>query len=78
MKYRGVVRFQPSVRPSDRAESSQRQDHQLLSLERRLEDGYRRIERARSAGQDIVAWEEFWIQLLHQYESVADDLALAA
>ena len=51
---------------------------QLRSLERRLDDGYRRIEGARQAGQDTADWEEFWIQLLHEYESIADDLALAA
>ncbi len=51
---------------------------QLVLLERRLDDGYRRIEQAHSAGQETSAWDSFWIELLHQYESLADDLALAA
>jgi hypothetical protein len=78
VKERHVLPFSASTPISDRLNSSTSPDRQLLSLERRLEDGYRRIESAREAGQDITAWEEFWIQLLHQYESVADDLALAA
>ena len=50
----------------------------LEALERRLADGYARIEDARSSGQDVTAWEEFWIDLLHQYESTVDDLPEAA
>lgn len=53
-------------------------DREIRSLERRLEDGYLRIEDARRAGQDTSAWEDFWIQLLRQYESLADELAEAA
>ncbi len=53
-------------------------DQDLMTLERRLDDGYRRIENAKQAGQSISAWEEFWIQLLHEYETLADDLAEAA
>ncbi len=51
---------------------------QLVMLERRLDDGYRRIEQAHASGQETSAWDSFWIELLHQYESFADDLALAA
>jgi hypothetical protein len=47
---------------------------QLATLERRLEDGYRRIEAAQRDGQDVAAWESFWIELLHQYEALADGL----
>lgn len=50
----------------------------LETLEQRLADGYARIEDARSLGQDVTAWEEFWIELLHQYEAVVDDLPEAA
>ncbi len=50
----------------------------LEALERRLTDGYARIEDARSRGQDVAAWEEFWIDLLHQYELTVDDLPEAA
>lgn len=50
----------------------------LETLERRLADGYARIEDARSRGQDVTAWEEFWIDLLHQYELTVDDFPEAA
>ena len=43
-------------------------DPRSRSLESRLEDGYRRIEQAHARGEDITAWEEFWIDLLKQYE----------
>lgn len=45
------------------------------SLEQRLDDGYRRIEAARAAGQDIDAWETFWIQLLDEYVELCDRMA---
>ena len=48
------------------------------TLERRLDDGYRRIEDARVQGRDVQAWEEFWIQLLREYEDICDGLRLAA
>jgi len=50
----------------------------LELLERRLEDGYARIEQANAEGADIRAWEEFWIVLLREYEAICDELALAA
>jgi hypothetical protein len=50
----------------------------LEGLERRLVDGYARIEEARQRGQDVTAWEEFWIDLLHQYEAAVDGLPEAA
>jgi hypothetical protein len=45
-----------------------------VALERRLDDGYRRIESARLDGLDVGAWEEFWIQLLREYESISDEV----
>ena len=50
----------------------------LATLERRLADGYARIEDARNRGQDVTAWEAFWIDLLHQYEMAVDGLPEAA
>ena len=44
------------------------------TLERRLDDGYRGIEEALRAGQDVGAWEDFWIRLLRDYEAVCDQL----
>lgn len=42
------------------------------ALQLRLEDGYQRIERALQGGQDATRWEDFWVQLLAQYEQVCD------
>lgn len=53
------------------------EDHRA-SLERRLYEGYVRIEEALEAGQDVTAWERFWIELLHQYEVVCIQLRQAA
>ncbi len=47
-------------------------------LEQRLEDGYRRIEQALAEGADVRAWEQFWLQLLAEYEAICSDLAKAA
>lgn len=53
------------------------QNHRA-SLERRLFEGYLRIEEALEAGQDVASWEQFWIDLLHQYEFVCNQLQRAA
>jgi len=50
----------------------------LETLERRLLDGYARIEGAIALGEDVTAWENFWIDLLRQYESAVDGLPVAA
>lgn len=39
----------------------------------RLDDGYRRIDAAVDEGDDVAAWETFWISLLRQYEHLCDD-----
>ncbi len=44
----------------------------LLTLEQRLDDGYRRIENGQRLGADVTQWEDFWLDLLHQYEQLAD------
>jgi len=48
------------------------------ALERRLEDGFIRIGEAEVEGRDIGAWEDFWVSLLREYESVCDELQRAA
>lgn len=53
-------------------------DPRVRSLESRLEDGYVRIEQARERGEDVSAWEDFWIGLLRQYESTTLSLPDAA
>jgi len=50
-------------------------DRSLRTLERRLDDGYRRIDQGIADGLDVSHWEEFWIDLLHQYEIMADQLS---
>lgn len=47
------------------------------ALERRLEDGYRRIETALGEGADTESWETFWLRLLAEYEAVCDQAAAA-
>jgi len=49
-----------------------------LELTRRLETGYAYIDRMIAAGEDVAKLEEFWIQLLRQYEAVCEGLAEAA
>jgi hypothetical protein len=44
----------------------------VATLERRLDDGWTRIEEAKARGEDVSAWEDFWIDLLHQYERACD------
>jgi len=53
-------------------------DPRQKSLASRLEDGYLRIEQAHARGEDVTAWEEFWIDLLHEYEASALELPEAA
>ena len=47
------------------------------SLQRRLEDGYQRIDHALRHGDDVRAWEDFWLQLLREYEALCDDARIA-
>ena len=47
-------------------------ENQLASLTRRLRDGEARIQTALALGEDVTAWEDFWLRLLHEYESIHD------
>jgi hypothetical protein len=53
-------------------------DARRASLEMRLEDGFRRIDEAVLAGDDVSGWETFWISLLREYEDVCRGQDLAA
>ncbi len=66
------------LRTVDAQIADDRAPYDQETLERRLEDGYRRIEEAKVQGRDVKAWEEFWIQLLREYEEICDGLRLAA
>ena len=50
----------------------------IETLESRLDDGFQRIDIARSRGEDVAAWEDFWIELLRRYESLCDEDRVAA
>lgn len=46
------------------------------ALERRLEDGWTRIESA-PIDADVTAWEDFWLRLLAEYEAVCREMDFA-
>jgi hypothetical protein len=48
------------------------------ALERRLGDGFERIDQAIATGEDVQAWEDFWVRLLREYEAICNDLEAAA
>ena len=48
------------------------------ALDERLTDGYLRIEQALDENRDVRAWEDFWIQLLSEYEALCDHWPEAA
>jgi hypothetical protein len=47
---------------------------ECASLEKRLIEGYCRIEEAIQAGENVTGWERFWIELLHRYEAACMSL----
>ncbi len=55
--------------------SPARLDERTTVLRARLEDGYNRIAAAQLAGEDVERWEDFWIELLSQYEALCDEAA---
>lgn len=44
------------------------------SLYERMEEGYKRIEDGLDKGEDVTAWEDFWLALLNEYEQVCEEL----
>lgn len=48
---------------------------ELVRIESRLEDGYRKINEAAEAGRESTRWEDLWLQLLEEYERIYDLLA---
>lgn len=60
------------------AEQGDNVPERASSLVQRLDDGYSRIEQAIQRGEDTERWETFWIDLLHQYESLHDGVPQAA
>lgn len=64
--------------PGEAAVSGNAQPESIDSLKLRLADGFQRIDVARTRGEDVSAWEDFWIELLHRYEALCDDDRIAA
>jgi len=46
----------------------------IQTLEERLNTGYALIDKRKAAGLDVTKLEDFWIQLLHEYEATCDEL----
>lgn len=53
-------------------------EDRITRLELRLEDGFVRIGEAMNHGIEVDNWEQHWIELLREYESLQDELAAAA
>jgi hypothetical protein len=47
----------------------------MEALEKRLQDGFQKIGEAMQQGITVTNWEKHWIELLRQYEALADELA---
>lgn len=49
-------------------------EDRIKTLEQRLNTGYELIDKRKAAGLDVTKLEDFWIQLLHEYEAACDEL----
>ena len=47
----------------------------VARMEKRLSVGFELIEKRRAAGEDVTSLEDFWIDLLHEYEGLCDGRA---
>lgn len=45
---------------------------ELVKIENRLEDGYRKINEATDSGREARRWETRWLELLDEYERIYD------
>jgi hypothetical protein len=72
-----VTAVGPAIRSQYR-ESTTSDEVRRKVLERRLEEGYARIDQALQHGDDVERWESFWITLLREYEALCDGYAEAA
>jgi hypothetical protein len=48
-------------------------DDRIKTIEQRLNTGYDLIDKRKAAGLDVTKLEDFWIQLLREYESAVDE-----
>ncbi len=51
------------------------QHERVAELERRLNDGFTKIGEAMAHGIAVDDWENFWVQLLREYEHLSDEIA---
>lgn len=52
-------------------------DDRLKTLEERLNNGYALLEQKRAAGYDVSRLEDFWQQLLQEYEALSEEVGEA-
>ena len=50
-------------------------EQDIRTLEERMNNGYALIEARKEAGYDVSKLEDFWIDLLHEYEAACDAFA---
>ena len=50
------------------------QERHIRTLEERLNNGYELIDKRRAAGLDVTKLEDFWIELLHEYEAACQEM----
>jgi hypothetical protein len=50
------------------------QRRHIQTLEERLNNGYALIDKKKAQGLDVSKLEDFWIQLLHEYEAACNEM----
>lgn len=63
-----------ATKQRERIEKIQELRHRQERLVERLDLGAERIENARATGKDVTEWEDYWIQLLREYEGICEQL----
>ena len=48
-------------------------NERISTLEKRLNDGWDIIEKRKAMAVDVSKLEDFWIELLHEYEAACDE-----
>ncbi|HYP61844.1 MAG TPA: hypothetical protein VEQ36_15570 [Thermomicrobiales bacterium] len=62
-------------RPSHRNSPTTELEARKMELVRRLQDGDEQISAAKRSGAETTRWENHWITLLRQYETVCREIA---
>ena len=63
------------TRPSHRNSPATELEARKMELVRRLQDGDEQISAAKRNGAETTRWENHWITLLRQYETVCREIA---